>query len=125
MGLPKLHAQLPSLRMLTQAGGRLREELVRYFGTACVEHMVQFFVMYGQTEASPRISYVPPERLLDKVGSIGIPIPGGRMYVDSTNGELVMTWAGRTKYTACLEPETWAGQTTKGSTSSPDAPSDF
>lgn len=89
MGLPKLHAQLPSLRMLTQAGGRLREELVRYFGTACVEHMVQFFVMYGQTEASPRISYVPPERLLDKVGSIGIPIPGGRMYVDSTNGELV------------------------------------
>lgn len=89
MGVPRLRAQLPSLRTLTQAGGHLREEQVRYFATACVEHMVQFFVMYGQTEASPRISYVPPERLLDKVGSIGIPIPGGRMHVDSFNGELV------------------------------------
>jgi len=89
MGVPKLRTQLPSLRMLTQAGGRLREEQVRYFATACVEHMVEFFVMYGQTEASPRISYVPPERLLEKVGSIGIPIPGGSMHVDSANGELV------------------------------------
>ena len=89
MGVPRLRAQLPSLRMLTQAGGRLRDEQLHYFADACVDQGVQFFVMYGQTEASPRISYVPPHRLLEKLGSIGVPIPGGRMHVDSTNGELV------------------------------------
>ena len=44
-------------------------------------------VMYGQTEATARIAYVPPERLGDKVGSIGVPIPGGELEVD--DGELV------------------------------------
>lgn len=87
MGLARL--QLPSLRMLTQAGGRLRDELVRHFAESARDHNLQFFVMYGQTEASPRISYVPPERLLDKIGSIGIPVPGGRMHVDGDSGELV------------------------------------
>ncbi|WP_243351315.1 AMP-binding protein [Stenotrophomonas acidaminiphila] len=87
MGLARL--QLPGLRMLTQAGGRLRDELVRHFAESARDHGLQFFVMYGQTEASPRISYVPPERLLDKIGSIGIPVPGGRMHVDGDSGELV------------------------------------
>ena len=87
MGLARL--QLPSLRMLTQAGGRLRDELVRHFAESARDHGLQFFVMYGQTEASPRISYVPAERLLDKIGSIGIPVPGGRMHVDGDSGELV------------------------------------
>ncbi len=87
MGLARM--QLPSLRMLTQAGGRLRDELVQYFATASQEHGLAFYVMYGQTEASPRISYVPADRLLDKIGSIGIPVPGGRMRVDAASGELV------------------------------------
>ena len=87
MGLARL--QLPSLRMLTQAGGRLRDELVRHFAESARDHGLRFFVMYGQTEASPRISYVPPDRLLDKVGSIGIPIPDGRMRIDGDSGELV------------------------------------
>lgn len=87
MGLARM--QLPSLRMLTQAGGRLRDELVQYFAESAKDHGLQFFVMYGQTEASPRISYVPSERLLDKVGSIGIPVPGGQMHVDAESGELV------------------------------------
>ena len=34
--------------------------------------------MYGQTEASPRISYLPPRKFSKKIGSIGIPIPGGK-----------------------------------------------
>ena len=38
--------------------------------------------MYGQTEATARIAYVPPERLTDKAGSIGIAIPGGRLTIE-------------------------------------------
>jgi acyl-CoA synthetase (AMP-forming)/AMP-acid ligase II len=45
--------------------------------------------MYGQTEATARISYVPPENLASSMGSIGIPIPGGHLRVDSDGGELV------------------------------------
>jgi acyl-CoA synthetase (AMP-forming)/AMP-acid ligase II len=74
---------LPSLRTMTQAGGRLDPETaLRYAGRA------RFFVMYGQTEATARIAYVPPERLREKAGSIGIPIPGGSLSV-SADGELV------------------------------------
>lgn len=87
MGLARM--QIPSLRMLTQAGGRLRDELVRHFAESSRDHGLEFFVMYGQTEASPRISYVPPDRLLDKVGSIGVAIPGGTLWVDPANAELV------------------------------------
>lgn len=87
MGLARM--QLPSLRMLTQAGGRLRDELVRYFAEESLQHKLAFFVMYGQTEASPRISYVPADRLLDKVGSIGVAVPGGTIEVDAASGELV------------------------------------
>lgn len=81
--------QLPSLRMLTQAGGRLREELVAYFAESSQQHGLEFFVMYGQTEASPRISYVPAGRIIDKVGSIGVSVPGGSMQVDDTTSELI------------------------------------
>ncbi|WP_312707826.1 AMP-binding protein [Stenotrophomonas sp.] len=87
MGLARL--QLPSLRMLTQAGGRLRDDLVRHFAESALEHGLQFFVMYGQTEASPRISYVPADRLLEKVGSIGLAVPGGRIHIDAATDELI------------------------------------
>ena len=52
-------------------------------------------VMYGQTEATARISYVPPGRLSEKIGAIGVPIPGGRLRLeplddgDSTAAQLV------------------------------------
>ena len=81
--------RLRRLRMLTQAGGRLSEALTRYFAALAVEHGWLFFVMYGQTEASPRISFVPPRRLSEKIGSIGIAIPGGRLTLDESSGELV------------------------------------
>lgn len=80
---------LPSLRTLTQAGGRLDDRLTQTFGKIALERSWKFFVMYGQTEATARISYVPPERLLDKVGSIGVAIPGGQLLLDPDNGEIV------------------------------------
>lgn len=74
---------LPTLTTLQQAGGALDLHLTRVYA----EHMARlgrrFFVMYGQTEATARIAYVPPERLLDKLGSAGIAIPAGRLRIDA------------------------------------------
>jgi long-chain acyl-CoA synthetase len=78
-----------SLRMLTQAGGNLSEPLKREFKVLSDQLGTEFFVMYGQTEAAPRISYVPPTRLGDKLGSIGVPIPGGSLDLDATTSELI------------------------------------
>lgn len=72
---------LPHLKTMTQAGGHLKPELQEKFARWAAETGRQFFVMYGQTEATARMSYVPPERCLDKSGSIGIPVPGGRMEI--------------------------------------------
>lgn len=81
--------ELPSLRYFTQAGGRLNEKLVKFFGEYAEKHNKEFYVMYGQTEASPRISYVPPTKLLEKATSIGVAIPGGYLDLDSRTNELI------------------------------------
>jgi acyl-CoA synthetase (AMP-forming)/AMP-acid ligase II len=84
-----LKADFPSLNTLTQAGGRLDERLTAQLAFLASEKGWRFFVMYGQTEATARISYVPSERLLEKIGSIGVPIPDGHLEVDSASSELV------------------------------------
>ncbi len=80
---------LPTLHTLTQAGGRLDDRLTHFFHELAVKRGWRFFVMYGQTEATARISYVPPERLGEKVGSIGLPIPGGALALDGDSGEMI------------------------------------
>ena len=72
---------LPSLRTMTQAGGRLDNERIRKFSDTAQQKNIRFFVMYGATEATARISYVPYNILPEKIGSIGIPIPGGTMSI--------------------------------------------
>jgi len=81
--------ELPTLKHFTQAGGKLSEEFIRHFNQYALEKRVNFFVMYGQTEATARITYVPPERLSDKIGSIGISIPGGELKI--MNDEIEIT----------------------------------
>ncbi len=78
---------LAKLVCVTQAGGRLAPKLTQHFAKYFADHNVRYFTMYGQTEAAPRISYVPPDRAEDKLGSVGIPIPGGRAeIVDAAPG---------------------------------------
>ena len=72
---------LPSLRTMTQAGGRLAPEKIKLFSELGNQKNFRFFVMYGQTEATARISYVPWEGADRKIGSIGIAIPGGSLRV--------------------------------------------
>jgi acyl-CoA synthetase (AMP-forming)/AMP-acid ligase II len=79
-------AELASLRYITQAGGKLAPELVRRFEAMGRAQGWRMVVMYGQTEASPRISYVPPEDLATAHDTIGRPIPGGRIWLADESG---------------------------------------
>lgn len=71
-----------SLNLRTdQAGGKLLPELHKKFAEYAEQTGKKFVVMYGQTEATARMSYLPPEKCLEKVGSMGVAIPGGRFFL--------------------------------------------
>lgn len=77
----------PHLKTMTQAGGALEKELIVKFDSQMKSKGGLFFVMYGQTEATARISFLDPVKLPAKAGFIGQAIPGGRLSL--VNGELV------------------------------------
>ncbi len=79
----------PYLKTLTQAGGKLNDNLNRQFALFCQGNDKRFFVMYGQTEASPRMSYLLPEYSISKLGSIGVAIPGGEFSLVDSNCNLI------------------------------------
>jgi len=74
----------PHLRWLQQAGGRLPSPCIREIQAAFPG--VRFFAMYGQTEATARLSYLPPERLADRLGSIGKGLPSTELAVLHSDG---------------------------------------
>jgi acyl-CoA synthetase (AMP-forming)/AMP-acid ligase II len=78
---------LSALRYMTQAGGGMPAAAIQRL-TQRLPH-VRFFVMYGQTEATARLSYLPPERLSEKLGSAGIAIPGVRLEIRDERGHPV------------------------------------
>ena len=77
---------LPALRFMTAAGGRLSPELVTRYRCHMENRGGRFFVMYGQTEATARIAYMPPERLAGHEDCIGIAIPGGALRLIGESG---------------------------------------
>ena len=80
---------LPNLKTITQAGGKLNDDLSRDFSEHCMKTGKKFYVMYGQTEASPRMGYLPHNQSINKIGSMGIAIPGGKFSLIDENGDLV------------------------------------
>lgn len=84
--LPKM---LPTLRYLTQAGGRLNPALAGQFAAQSKTHDFPFYIMYGQTEATARMSWLDPALLEQKAGSIGKPIKDGHFSIDPESGELL------------------------------------
>lgn len=85
---------LPRLRYVTQAGGRLAPERVRGFAELGRRKGWDLFVMYGQTEATARMAYLPPDLAITRPGTIGRPIPGGSFRLEPVqdgddSGELV------------------------------------
>ena len=82
---------MPTLRMLTQAGGKLSNELLQFFIEKYEPQGVKFYLMYGQTEATARMSYLEPEFGITKLGSIGKGIPGGEFSLADDDGRVIET----------------------------------
>jgi long-chain acyl-CoA synthetase len=78
---------LSSIKYLAQAGGAMLPEHIKriksYF------HNAQFFVMYGQTEATARLAWLPPDKLNEKAGSVGIAIPNVKIEIRNKQGDRV------------------------------------
>ena len=77
----------PSLRIMTQAGGKLSPKLHREFAEHAAKNGKKFIVMYGQTEATARMSYLPAHKSLEKYGSVGIAIPRGVLTLIDSRGD--------------------------------------
>lgn len=81
--------QYPSLRYISQAGGNLNQKTKQKFLEYAKLNGIDFYVMYGQTEATARISYVNPKDLENKITSIGKPILNGELSINSETQELL------------------------------------
>ncbi len=79
--------QFPNLRYVTQAGGKLHKVFIKEFTDS--QPGIDFYVMYGQTEATARLSYLPTAMLDEKLGSLGKAIPGVTLELMSESGSLI------------------------------------
>jgi acyl-CoA synthetase (AMP-forming)/AMP-acid ligase II len=80
---------LPTLRYLTQAGGRMDPERVRRFAELGQRQGWELVVMYGQCEATARMTYLPPDLAASRPDTVGLPVSGGSVRID--DGEVVFT----------------------------------
>ena len=74
--------RVPSLRFLAHAGGRMAPDRVAAWSARAEEWGASWFTMYGQTEATARMSYVPPALVRDHPGAIGVAIPDGELTIE-------------------------------------------
>ena len=86
-----LKMDLPELKTMIQAGGKLNANIVKEYVESAKATGKEFIVMYGQTEAAPRMSYLPFDKALEKYASIGIAIPGGKLSVRDVNDQEITT----------------------------------
>lgn len=83
-----MRMDLPSVKTMTQAGGKLNAEIAKEYIQWAKSQGKRFIVMYGQTEATARMSYLPWEKAEEKYASIGVAIPGGEFSL-AEDGELI------------------------------------
>ena len=88
--------KINTLKYLTHAGGKIEKRILKKILNFCNKNNLKFFSMYGQTEASPRISYLKPEFSKKKIGSIGKGIPGNKIYIVDRSGKKISKplWRG-------------------------------
>ena len=79
----------PDLKLMTQAGGKLSRELQQWYAQYAADYGKRFIIMYGQSEATAAISYLPAEKALDKPGSVGICVPDGDISLIGPEGNPV------------------------------------
>ncbi len=89
----------PGLRYVTQAGGRLAPDRVRALAELGARRGWSFVVMYGQTEATARMAYLPPALAARRPEAVGVPIPGGAFTLRPVAGEVVGRGVGELVYT--------------------------
>ncbi len=77
---------VPALSCLMQAGGRMAPGTVEYFARKMADRGGRLYVMYGQTEASPRMTTLPAERIFEAMDSVGPALPGGRIEIHDHTG---------------------------------------
>lgn len=88
--LKRLHffrMELPHLKVMTQAGGKLNKDIAKEYIDFATKKGKKFFIMYGQTEATARMSYLPWGSAMEKYASIGIAIPRGKFSLIDTDGK--------------------------------------
>ncbi len=81
--------ELPTLRYMTQAGGKITPELHKKFAEYARDKNAKFVVMYGQCEATARMGYLPADKAVEKCGSMGIVIPGGKFELIDSEGQTI------------------------------------
>ena len=81
IGLKRIFSK--SLRYITQAGGKLDNKLSLKLAKLAIKKKIKFFSMYGQTEASPRISFLEPKFSIKKNGSIGKALLNTKIWLQS------------------------------------------
>ncbi|PKM94543.1 MAG: o-succinylbenzoate--CoA ligase [Firmicutes bacterium HGW-Firmicutes-1] len=78
--------KLPYLKMITQGGGKLSEDLFREYSEFAKRTGKKFIATYGQTEGTARMAYLPAELATIKIGSIGGAIPNGHLSLIDDDG---------------------------------------
>ena len=81
--------ELPYLKYVTQAGGKINQNLLNEFIEISKKKKIKFYVMYGQTEASPSMSILKWKLIERKIGSIGKPLPGGKFFIYDNKNKLI------------------------------------
>jgi acyl-coenzyme A synthetase/AMP-(fatty) acid ligase len=87
LGVDKL--EISSINKMTQAGGRLDFNKIEKINNSLKSKNIKFYVMYGQTEATARMSYLPPKDIDRKPDSIGIAIPNGKLWIEDSKGHII------------------------------------
>ncbi|XOV79321.1 MAG: AMP-binding protein [Aestuariibacter sp.] len=90
-----LRKSFPHLRYMTQAGGKLDRATVVAFAEYAQNQNLSFFIMYGQTEATARIAYLHPDKVLRKPEAIGQAIPRGNLRLCQPGSELEISQANQ------------------------------
>ena len=78
--------KLPDLTLLTQGGGKMPHDLNLKFAEYCRDNGKRWIATYGQSEGTARMSWLPPEYAISKIGSIGIAVPNGRLSLRDSEG---------------------------------------
>jgi long-chain acyl-CoA synthetase len=86
-----LSKEFPDIRFFAQAGGSLKEKVKIAFHDACVSADKKFYIMYGQTECSPRISCFSVTENSDKIDSVGRPLAGCDVSINAEDNEIIVS----------------------------------